>query len=494
MKTSDLQDLSNELLSKFVDYLNQHMGLDYPEKTWEEFKTKIPKISLSFGFIDTEEFIKWLIAQEINRELITTLAQHLTVGETYFFRDIQTLELLKQEVLAPLIKEREKTSKHIRIWSTACCTGEEPYTLAIILKEMIPNYDEWNISILGTDINTEFIKRAKKGSYRKWSFRTTSPSIIEKHFRIKGDDFIINKDIRKSVHFNYLNLTDENFPSFHNGTSNQDLILCNNVLIYFSKEQINPVIGQLGSALIQGGHLVVTAIEAPFVPHANFFERKGLGKNLFQKKLLFDPLLYSEEKIQLEEIEEKVESLINQPKVEKESKPLPPQVKAPSWERLSGFLSEGQYYTVIHELEEYFQNSDLPINTPLITLLIKAHSNLGHLDIAKNWCEKGLKQEQTTPSLFYLHAVLMQELNDYEGATTSLKKALFLAPKFIIAYFTLANIFLTQNRMDEGKKQLDNALKLLNEREDEAIVEHSEGMTVKRLTSIIKTIEEKISE
>jgi len=100
------------------------------------------------------------------------LASHLTIGETYFFRDSGTFQALEEHILPELIRQRRGKNQQFRIWSAACATGEEPYSVAILLQKLIVNLDGWNISILATDINPQAIKKARLGIYNNWSFRS----------------------------------------------------------------------------------------------------------------------------------------------------------------------------------------------------------------------------------------------------------------------------------------------------------------------------------
>ena len=102
--------------------------------------------------------------------VLRTLARHLTVGETYFLRDRPMFEALQHKVLPELLHAR-RAGRHLRIWCAACCTGEEVYTLAIVLHRIIPDLSAWNITLLGTDLNEDFLAKAREASYGAWSFR-----------------------------------------------------------------------------------------------------------------------------------------------------------------------------------------------------------------------------------------------------------------------------------------------------------------------------------
>src|SRR5262245_20228366 len=151
------------------------------------------------------------------------LLYHLAIGETYFFRDI---DALRERVLPRLIaRRRTDGSRTLRIWSAGCATGEEPYTIAILLCELIDDVEAWKITILGTDINLEAINFARRGLYTQWSVRSVLPE--NPYLRPRGNRWQISDQIRRMVDFRYLNLIDN-----HIGLANADLVVCRNVLYY----------------------------------------------------------------------------------------------------------------------------------------------------------------------------------------------------------------------------------------------------------------------
>ena len=178
----------------------------------------------------------WLLSSEPpSRNQIEILASYLTIGETYFFREKQTFEILEERILADLIKTRRQNERRLRIWSAGCCTGEEPYSIAMLLSKMLPDLKDWNISILATDINPRFLHKASEGVYSKWSFRDCPQGVKERYFRkAKEDRLEILPDIKKMVTFSYLNLVEDSYPSLSNCTNAMDVIFCRNVLMYFA--------------------------------------------------------------------------------------------------------------------------------------------------------------------------------------------------------------------------------------------------------------------
>lgn len=489
---------SNKLLA-LSDFLDKNMGLYYPEKAWSGFEKKLPEIAKALGFTEVSKCVDYLLERPVTHELICTLAKHLTIGETYFFREIDLLNKIMSKIISPLINERQNTSKSLRIWSAACCTGEEPYTLAMMLTQLIPNYKLWNISILGTDINLEFLKSANEGKYRDWSFRNTDVEMKKKFFIKNKDYYELVPDIKRMVHFSHLNLVEDNYPSLFNGTTGIDLIICNNVLIYFSESQIKKVTNQLGHCLTDNGYLVVTAIESPFVNVSHLTHSKELGGNFFHKKNL-EFKLKKKVSFSIPNIDEKILT-------KKTSLKEPVIIETSKSKNENELLIEANYHffqgdyqqtiEIIRDKtsEKDFINDKIFIkNIKLVSLLIKSYANLGMIDKSFEICEKYLKKYTIEPVLYYLYAVILQELGDSQGAIKSLKKALFLDSEFVIAYFTLANILLIRSDFNESKKNFKNVQLILEKHDPDWLIPEGEGLTCGRLKEMIQDIEKRMND
>jgi chemotaxis protein methyltransferase CheR len=187
------------------------------------------------------------------------LIHAVTIGETYFFSNSPQLEALRMEVFPALINERRKAGiLQLRIWSAGCATGEEPYSIAIMLRELLPDIEAWNISLLATDINVNFLQEARAGLYRNKSFRNETPEVVRERWFISGEnDFQIKPIIQKMVSFRHLNLITDDYPSYDSSTMHMDVILCRNVTIYFSSDTTRQVASRFYRALNHNGWLVV---------------------------------------------------------------------------------------------------------------------------------------------------------------------------------------------------------------------------------------------
>src|SRR5690606_14538620 len=144
---------------------------------------------------------------------LAILASHLTVGETYFFRDHAYFDRLEKDVLPHLIRARQQ-SRRLRIWSAGGCTGEEPYSIAIQLHQCLAERDQWNVSILATDIHPGFLRKAAEATFSAWSFRHCRPEIRRRYFQaVSPSQSKVIPAIRRMVTFAQLNLAQDVYPS-----------------------------------------------------------------------------------------------------------------------------------------------------------------------------------------------------------------------------------------------------------------------------------------
>lgn len=190
------------------------------------------------------------------------LVSLLINGETYFFRDSGQFTLLKKTVLPELI-ERRKTMRSLRIWSAGCSTGEEAYSLAILVDQLLPLREDWRVYILGTDVNSQAIRHAQRGIYNQWAFRLVDSGLHQRYFHEKSGQWVLKHDIREMVTFRCVNVFRDIFPSPSVGIYDMDLILCRNVFLYFHHHAIARVVEKITDTLTYGGYFITGHNELP---------------------------------------------------------------------------------------------------------------------------------------------------------------------------------------------------------------------------------------
>jgi len=268
--------LSDELFDKFIKLIYKKTGMYYEHNKKYLVQKRIEKRVETLEMESANAYFMMLKFAEDSSEFYQ-LINDLTINETYFFRDFPQLRNFAEDVL-PIVAKQKEDRKKIKIWCAACSTGEEPYTLSIILQEMLEKYEEWEIQILASDINTEVLQHSRIGIYDNRSVKDVPPEYLEKYFTKRHDRHLINMNVRKSVSFKRINLMDENAMSNINGC---DFIFCRNCLIYFDDESRKKVVSSFYESLNPGGIL--------FLGHS---ESVGRISSAYKVKKIGDTLVY----------------------------------------------------------------------------------------------------------------------------------------------------------------------------------------------------------
>lgn len=240
-----------------------YCGLHYKDRL-TSLKEKISKRLLELG-LTSEGYCMYIQTTPMEWEVLVEL---LTINETYFYREENQLNECCHTIL-PLLKTKIR-NRPLRIWSAACSTGEEPYTLAMLIQET-GKFLPGTVEIVGTDINQKVIRKAEKGWYHQssFAFRRIPDHLLNKYFTIENGGYQIKPSIQRMVRFQHLNLLNENKCA---QIGEVDVIFCRNVLIYFDQKTIKRVIQNLHRSLAPGGYL--------FLGHAESITDMDLG---FQK-------------------------------------------------------------------------------------------------------------------------------------------------------------------------------------------------------------------
>ena len=238
------------------------------------------------GLRNCSSYAEFLCCGEKGNAEMDVLIAQLTIGETYFFRDEEQFAAIR-DIILPDILARNRRSKRLLIWSAGCATGAEPYSLAILLsRELANQIAGWKITIHATDLNRTFLDRAEEGKFRAVAMRSTPDQVKRDCFSKEGLTWIIHPRYKKWISFHHMNLLESDFSTAFPADADFDLILCRNVMIYFSREVNRRLIGQFHQSLGEGGWLVVGASECSLDNLKLFRTVPTAGATLFQKKEL----------------------------------------------------------------------------------------------------------------------------------------------------------------------------------------------------------------
>lgn len=475
------------------------MGLHFPGTRRRDLEKGIRSASRDLGFADPESCIESLLSSPWRKDRVETLAGHLTVGETYFFRDPKMFETLETKVIPPLLRSR-RGERRLKLWSAGCCTGEEPYSIAILLHRLIRDARDWNVTILGTDLNPRFLEAASQGVYGKWSLRNTPSRIRERYFtKVRGGRLELLPEIRSMVRFEYLNLAEDVYPSLANNTNAMDIVLCRNVLMYFAPEAASRVIRNLSRCMRDGGWLAVSPVET---------SRRLLDR--FSAVTFPDTILYRSSGSQTggEAPADSPSPPWEAPRSPTQSAPVsPPEVipaepdaavrpdplsprpgrrgdpPQPSFEDARAEYERGDYDAAAATLTRWM--TDHPADAQAMALFARVHANRGRLDDAAAWCERAAAADKLNPALHYLQATVAQEQGKTGKAERSLRRAIYLEPEFVVAHFALGTLARRGGRAEESERHFRNARGLAARLSPEEILPESDGITAGRLARIL---------
>jgi chemotaxis protein methyltransferase CheR len=242
-------------IEQFRTSVTGHLGLQYEDAKLDYLADVMRQRVQSVGrarFETYSAYLGHLNASPKGTAEWRSLAEQLTVNETFFFRNPDNFLALAQNVLPERIRAKAQT-KQLRILSAGCSSGDEPYSLAIMVREALPDLAAWDVKIIGIDINPAILLKATQARYSEWSLRATSEDVRRRHFRVDGADFVLAPEIQKMVSFEERNLVDED-PLFWKSLA-CDVVFCRNVLMYFSPETARGVVRRISQALLPRGFL-----------------------------------------------------------------------------------------------------------------------------------------------------------------------------------------------------------------------------------------------
>ncbi|REJ30607.1 CheR family methyltransferase [Caldibacillus debilis] len=236
----------------FIAKMKGLTGIDLSLYKETQMKRRLKSLYEKLGYSSFLELYKWM---EKDKQILYQVLDKMTINVSEFYRNRKRWEVLEKIIFPELLANHP--TKELKIWSAACSTGEEPYTIAMVLGNLVPFS---KISILATDIDENCLEKAKIGVYNERCVQEVPPEILEKYFVREGPFYKVADTVKKTVRFQKHNLLADPFGR------NYDLIVCRNVLIYFTEEAKEELYHKFSASLIKGGVLFVGSTEQIFFP------------------------------------------------------------------------------------------------------------------------------------------------------------------------------------------------------------------------------------
>ncbi|MEQ8674530.1 MAG: CheR family methyltransferase [Aggregatilineales bacterium] len=443
------------------DIIEERIGL----AARTQFNADLTTLLREFGERDIHAYLERLRNTRETSEEWQALIRALTIGETYFRREETHFNLLRNHVLPQIIEKRRASGDlHLNIWSVGCASGEEPYSLAITLYETLPDLSDWTIRLIGTDLNESSLKAARHGIYRKWAFRHTDIDFQNLYFDPANDGLQIKPHIREMVTFRASNvLKGAPLPQC-------DILMCRNVLLYFSHKAAGQAESIFYNALMPGGWLLLGQAEAIRDKRAQWLTHLFPGAPVYQKP---------SEKLKLKPGEFAVkqhDKLATQPikKVQLENASLDGAMTA---------IKEEQYDEAERLLVSLIGAH--PANPEFHVMLGYVYANRHEHAEAFAQIDTALSINPLTADAHYLQAMLHMEEGRMDDAEKALKATLYCQRNHPLASFVIGNLYAQSGLFINAQRHWENAKQAVSSLAPDSPISDISDMTAGRLKTLV---------
>jgi chemotaxis protein methyltransferase CheR len=418
---------------------------------------------------------------------VTIVAQELTVAETYFFRHVEQYRAFAEVALPDRLRSSMTTGARVQVASLGCASGEEPYSLAIAVRDAVT--DPNSVSILGVDINIALLEKAARGRYSAWVLRDTPQDVQRRWFRPEGREFLLDETVRASVRFEARNLADEQSAFWR--PASQDVVFCRNVLMYFSASAAQAVVSRLMCTLRPGGYLFLGHAETLRGISSDFHLRHTHGTFYYQRKdharhdphvpvpsrltsvgphvTLADVLSTAPTWIEaIRQASKRIESLVESPKPPDGSEAgSASRVTMPAREigLALQLLREERFAEALGLVEALPPEAGQSTEVLLLHAVLLTHG--GHLSNAERVCERLLEIDELNAGAHYVLALCREGAGDGEGARYHDQLAIDVDPGFGMAHLHLGLLARRAGDRDTARRELEQAIVRL-QRDDAA--------------------------
>lgn len=465
-----MEPIEDNLLERFKKLVSDHIGLSIRKEDSETFRKALTIQMKGLNIVEPERYLSFLESDDgASKQEWKALIISLTTGESYFFRDKGHFFLLQNTILPELI-EKNKNQRSLRIWSAGCASGEEPYSVAILLDMLLPDMKGWDIAIIGTDINEESLKKAARGIYSRWSFRMVDKDIQGKYFKRHPDEWELHEDIRKMVKFQYGNLIEAGFFSQNPVIRDMDIIICRNVFIYFKKEAVSAVFDNFLKIVNDGGYLI-----------SGHNELYGLELTNLRRIMFPEAVIYKKTvELEVQRNTSVKRGLSNSPVplLIKEGVIIPPLKLRGGGEGLCSPRDTKREIIALTKQEQYAEDvnkAESLLNTckdddGVLYLMAQACANTGDYEQAESLCRKAMDAAADSADPYFLLAHIAEARGNDEEAKELFKKAIYLDAAFIAAYCELGGLYEKENDIPRAGKARTTAMEFLKSLPSQATV------------------------
>jgi chemotaxis protein methyltransferase CheR len=489
--------------SRIIAALQRTSGLTFPTSRLPLIERGIRRTMAEHGFTDLVTFREAIDAGGPAR---ATLLTELTIGETYFFRERSQLEFIVDEILPAAARSAGWKESVLRVWSAGCATGEEPYSIAMMLRDR-----EWAtpVEIVGTDVSLARLAAAKRGTYTEWSLRVTSQTIRERHFEEQHRQHQLRTEIRNAARFEPMNLAADDYPSMLAGTRGADVILCRNVLIYFDEATVSAVAKRLLAALAPEGWLLLSATDpviSAMVPCQAIMTSGGLAYRRHDApRTSLGILSFAAPPDPRPDALPALPPVDDLPDpasaIERAAMYVAPAITAPppptsttipeTWAPAPPAVADVEAAYTAADYDRVIEAGTLRIkrgddDERTHVLVVRALANQGQLELAAAACTSALERYRESAELYVLQGVLFTYSGLHGAAARAARRALYLDRSMIVAHMLLSDALAAAHDELGAQRALHNAERLLAPMPDEMVVPAADGETAGHLLRLIR--------
>lgn len=394
--------------------IEQRLGLDIARRT----NLNLAEILYSITDLPPFKLRFQLQNQPTHSPLWQKLIRELTIGETYFFRNRAQFDILRTHIL-PQIIEQQRASKTLTVWSAGCATGEELYSVALLLMQCLPDYRQWNLTLLGTDINAAALDSARNAHYRRWSFRYEQDPLLANALTQTDKGYQLHPELRQMVQFRHGNLLEDQPPLPAN------LVLCRNVMIYFKRDARQHAERMLMQATLPHGWLLLGHAEA-----------LNVGFMGWQTHIFTGTLAYQRQANNLPTPNPVYHQTVSTAPLRLHAEPAPAAPLHYS-KALEAFHQE-DYENAHAHLQKHLSThpQDLAARVLWAATLI----NRAQADAAKRYLEQLIATAPLTADAYFLQAMLYLEEDNLPEAQKALRAALYSQQSHPLAALMLGSL------------------------------------------------------
>ncbi|MDO9108264.1 MAG: CheR family methyltransferase [Coriobacteriia bacterium] len=471
------KDLTPEEFGRFRDYIHQHSGIFLEEQKSDSLRISLITRATRFSFDALSEYYEMLVKDE---EEFKELMNLVTINETSLFRFPQQFEALKKSVVPEIIEGKSGLNRQFRVWSAGCSTGEEPYTIAMTLLDSGLEGLGYKVEVMGTDVSTNALLRAKQGIYPARGLLSVPSSVSSRFFEPTPHGHRVTDRVRKHVTFQYHNLIKEPYPLALMG--NWDVIFCRNVTIYFKLESTRRVVDNFYESLNPGGYLFIGHSETLTSISTRFEPVEVGGVFLYRKPMPRKAGMSSGSSVALEpahrlstaRLAEESRKVAPRPKglVRAERTPAEP-VSRPS-SRVSNHPEVTQLLEAARLASQSGRNDAVleaidavralePLNAEAFLLAAYVYADQGAMDEAFAECHQALGIDPLLAAARYVLGIIHLGRGEQTEAISEFKSTVYTDSGFALAHLNLANLYRGRGAIDDACREYENTLRALYE-------------------------------